>query len=152
MIDYLKLFVISMIPIVELRGAVPMGILWGHSFWSVYLVCVLGNLLPVPFLILFAGKILKWAATLPKVGFLFQKIIDRGERKAASIGTLEWLGLFLFVAVPLPGTGAWTGSLVATLLQMKVQKAFWPIALGVVTAGILMGIATYGVSGLIGLF
>ena len=107
------LFCISMLPIVELRGGIPAGAAMGLSFWPVYLTCVLGNLLPVPFLILFAKKILEFLSTLPRIGGFFQKIIRRADQKAAEIGQYEKWGLFLFVAIPLPGTGAWTGSLVA---------------------------------------
>ena len=101
------LFCISMLPIVELRGGIPAGAAMGLSFWPVYLTCVLGNLLPVPFLILFAKKILEFLSTLPRIGGFFQKIIRRASEKAAEIGQYEKWGLFLFVAIPLPGTGAW---------------------------------------------
>ena len=104
------LFCISMLPIVELRGGIPAGAAMGLSFWPVYLTCVLGNLLPVPFLILFAKKILEFLSTLPRIGGFFQKIIRRADAKAAEIGQYEKWGLFLFVAIPLPGTGAWTGA------------------------------------------
>lgn len=148
-LDYLKLFVISMLPIIELRGAIPFGVLTMNiPFWQVYWTAVAGNILPVPFLILFAGKVLRFCAKLPKVGHLFQKIIDIGHRKIKTINTTIWLGLFLFVAIPLPGTGAWTGCLIATLLGMRVRQAFFPIALGVMASGIIMGIMSYGISGI----
>ncbi len=150
----LFLFLLSMVPIIELRGAIPIGIGWGYPFWLVYALCVVGNLLPVPLLIPFAGKVLHWGATLPKIGWLFQKILTVGDKKVKktqSTNRALLLALFLFVAVPAPGTGAWTGCLIATLLQMRMRRAFWPIAAGVATAGIIMGATSYGLFSLIGL-
>lgn len=150
----LFLFLLSMVPVIELRGAIPIGIGWGYPFWLVYALCVVGNLLPVPLLIPFAGRVLHWGVTLPKIGWLFQKILDIGEKKVKKTqGTNRALlfALFLFVAIPAPGTGAWTGCLIATLLQMRMRKAFWPIAAGVATAGIIMGVTSYGLFSLIGL-
>ena len=139
------LFCISMLPIVELRGGIPAGAAMGLSFWPVYLTCVLGNLLPVPFLILFAKKILEFLSTLPRIGGFFQKIIRRADQKAAEIGQYEKWGLFLFVAIPLPGTGAWTGSLIAVLFGMKPKKSLLFIFLGVLTAGLIMSLLSFGV-------
>lgn len=148
----LFLFLLSMVPIIELRGAVPIGIGWGYPFWLVYAVCVVGNLLPVPFLIPFAGRVLRWGVTLPKIGWLFQKILDIGDKKVQKTqGRALLFVLFLFVAIPAPGTGAWTGCLIATLLQMRLRKAFWPIAAGVAAAGLIMGATSYGLFSLIGL-
>ena len=150
----LFLFFLSMVPIIELRGAIPIGIGWGYPFWLVYALCVVGNLLPVPFLIPFAGKILHWGATLPKVGRLFQKILDIGDKKVKKTQSADralLFALFLFVAIPAPGTGAWTGCLIATLLQMRVRRAFLPIAAGVAAAGLIMGVTSYGLFSLIGL-
>ena len=139
------LFCISMLPVVELRGGIPAGAAMGLSFWPVYLTCVLGNLLPVPFLILFAKKILEFLSTLPRIGGFFQKIIRRADQKAAEIGHYEKWGLFLFVAIPLPGTGAWTGSLIAVLFGMKPKKSLLFIFLGVLTAGLIMSLLSFGV-------
>lgn len=150
----LFLFFLSMVPVIELRGAVPVGIGWGYPFWLVYVVCVAGNLLPVPLLLPFAARVLRWGATLPKVGWLFQKLLDSGARKAQKTQRTNrtlLAALFLFVAIPAPGTGAWTGSLIATLLQIRVHKAFWAIAAGVATAGLIMGATSYGLFSLIGL-
>lgn len=138
------LFCISMLPIVELRGGIPAGAAMGLPFWSVYLTCVLGNLLPVPFLILFAKKILEFLSTLPRIGGFFQKIIRRADQKAAEIGHYEKWGLFLFVAIPLPGTGAWTGSLVAAVLRMRIWQAFLVITAGVLVSGFITGGIVYG--------
>ena len=133
-----------MLPVVELRGGIPAGAAMGLPFWSVYLTCVLGNLLPVPFLILFATKIMEYLSTLPRVGGFFQKIIRQADEKAAKIGQYEKWGLFLFVAIPLPGTGAWTGSLVAAVLRMRIGMAFLVIAAGVLVSGFITGGIAYG--------
>ena len=148
----LFLFILSMVPIIELRGAIPLGMAWGIPMWQAYPICVLGNILPVPFLVVFARKVLYWCATWPHVGHLFQKIIDIGNRKIGKLGRYELLGLYAFVAIPLPGTGAWTGCLIATLLQMKLRPAFCCISLGVLTAGIFMWLASSGVFGFLSLF
>lgn len=143
----LFLFVLSMTPIIELRGAIPMGILWEIPTWLNYTVCVLGNILPVPILVLFARKVLLWCAKLPKIGHYFQKIIDIGNSKVDRLGKYELLGIYLFVAIPLPGTGAWTGCLISTLLQLKLVPAFITISLGVLTSGIIMLLASSGIFG-----
>ena len=147
LLNDLKILLISTLPVIELRGAIPYGILvLNMSFWQVYFWAVIGNILPVPILIPFARRVLKFCATLPKVGKYFQMIIDKGHAKISKIDGALMLGLFLFVAVPLPGTGAWTGCLIATLLQMRLIKAFPPIALGVLTSGLIMGIMSFGIS------
>lgn len=141
------LFCISMLPIVELRGGIPAGAAMGLPFWSVYLTCVLGNLLPVPFLILFAKKILEFLSTLPRIGGFFKKMIRRADEKAAKIGQYEKWGLFLFVAIPLPGTGAWTGTLAASLLDMDFKESVLACMGGVLLAGCIMGVlSTLGIS------
>lgn len=154
MLNLILLFFLSMVPVIELRGAIPIGIGLGYPFWLLYIVCVIGNLVPVPVLVPLAGKVLRFGATLPKIGGLFQKIIDIGEKKiqtAQQSRRAFLFMLFLFVAIPAPGTGAWTGCLIATLLGMRLRQAFWPIAAGVATAGLIMGIASYGVFGIAGL-
>jgi uncharacterized membrane protein len=147
----LTLLFVSMLPVVELRGGIPIGVAMGLDFWTVFVVCVIGNLLPVPILIPFAGRVLRWCATWPKVGFIFERIIDIGYNKIGKINPhyLFW-GLFVFVAVPLPGTGAWGGSLVATLMGLRLRSSFPAIALGVVAGGIVIGLLSYGVAGLFG--
>ena len=135
---YILLFLVSMLPIIELRGGIPIGVGYGIDLWLCYVICVIGNILPVPFIIFFGKQILYRFAKLKKIGSFFQKIIDRADRKAKTIGKAEFWGIFAFVAIPLPGTGAWTGSLIATLLQMRLKKAIPAIALGVVTSGVIM--------------
>lgn len=138
------LFCISMLPIVELRGGIPAGAAMGLPFWPVYLICVLGNLLPVPFLILFAKTVLQKLSTLPRIGGFFGRLIRRADAKSAEIGQYEKWGLFILVAIPLPGTGAWTGSLVAAVLRMRLLPAVLIIAAGVLVSGFITGGIAYG--------
>ena len=111
--------------------------------WQTYLISVIGNILPVPILVVFARRVLFWCATWPKVGHFFQKIIDIGNRKIGKLGSYELLGLYIFVAIPLPGTGAWTGSLVAAFLNMRLKQALPAVVLGVMTAGCIMTALTH---------
>lgn len=147
--DILWVLFVSMLPVVELRGAIPIGAALGLPDWLNYMLCVAGNMLPVPVIILFAKRVLAWCAKLPKVGGFFQKIIDRANRKANKIGDYELLGVLLFVAIPLPGTGAWTGALVAAVLQLRMKKAFFAILLGVLISGVIVLLITNGVEFLI---
>ncbi len=140
-----------MLPIVELRGALPAAAHLDLHFLPSYLVAVLGNLLPVPFLILFSKKLLKWLSAQPVVGGFFTRYIEKANQKAARLGKYELLGLWLFVAVPLPVTGAWTGAVISAILQLRMRPAFISIALGVMTSGVIVGIISYGISGLFSL-
>ena len=152
MLKYLDVFVISILPIVELRGAIPVGAAMGLDMWLCFLVAVLGNLLPVPFLILFGGKVLRWLAQYPKFGKPFRKILEIGEKKVGKMKKTLFWGLFAFVAIPLPGTGAWTGALIAITLSLDLKKSFLPIALGVLAAGVIMTLGSYGVVSLFNIF
>lgn len=139
MIYYLATFFISMVPIIELRGAIPIGYYaFDLPIVPVVVLSILGNLLPVPFLIVFGGAVLRWLAKFPKFGKPFRWILSLGEKKVAKMHKTLFWGLFLFVAVPLPGTGAWTGSLVAITLRQDLKRAFLPIALGVLCAGLII--------------
>ena len=141
---YFWVLFVSMIPIVELRGAIPIGVVGQQlPLIPVLITAVIGNMLPVPFILLFAKKILLWCATWPgALGRFFAKIHEKGmkagEKMQEKAGRSVYWGLFVFVAIPLPGTGAWTGCLAATLLELK----FWPSVLavlaGVVSAGLIM--------------
>ena len=145
------LFIISMVPLIELRGAVPLGLALGMSWGQVLPICYAGNLLPIPFLLLFAKRLLKWLETLPvfsKMSVWYQnKLLGKSDR----ITKYEFLGLFLFVAVPLPGTGAWSGAVLATLLDIPAKRAFIAISLGVITAGIIMALLSSGVLSVVGI-
>lgn len=147
---YITVFFISMLPIVELRGAIPVGASMDLPFLANYVICVVGNILPVPFLILFAKGILEWLSKFEKIGPFFAKIIRKADEKAKNLGKYELLGLFLFVAIPAPGTGAWTGSLIAAILRLRLVSAFLVIAAGVMASGLIMGIVSFGLFGIIG--
>lgn len=147
--DYIYIFLISMVPFIELRGAMIYAAVAEMPFLPSLLCCVIGNILPVPFLIKFAKTVLFHLSKIDKIGWLFQKIIDRGNEKAVKVRKAELLGLFAFVAIPLPGTGAWTASLIATLLQLRVLKSSFAILLGVIACGIIMGILSFGIADII---
>lgn len=153
---YFWVFFISMVPLIELRGAVPYGILWGLPLPGVYAAAILGNMLPVPFILLFAKKILIWCTHLPgKFGHFFDLIYEKGMKAGDTMqekaGRGLYFALFVFVAIPLPGTGAWTGCLAATLLDMKFGKSVLAVLGGVICAGIIMGILALGAAGGLGI-
>ncbi|MBQ6876892.1 MAG: small multi-drug export protein [Oscillospiraceae bacterium] len=145
MLDYIYLFFISMVPLIELRGAMIYAAVAEMPFLPSLICCVIGNILPVPFLIKFAKTVLTYLSKIDKIGWIFQKIIDRGNKKAEKVRNAELLGLFAFVAIPIPGTGAWTASLIATLMQLRVIKSTIAIFLGVIACGIIMGIVSFGI-------
>lgn len=150
--EYFWIFFISMVPIVELRGAVPAGLAMGLPVIPTYIVSVIGNMLPVPVILLFAKAVLLWCTKLPGgLGRFFMKIYDKGvkagEKMQAKAGRGIYWALFLFVAIPLPGTGAWTGALVAAFLDMPLRKALPSIFAGVLLAGCIMSLLTaFGVN------
>ncbi len=146
--QYLLVFLVAMAPIVELRGAIPIGVGMGLDMVPTYIVAIIGNILPVPFLILFSKRVLTWLAGNRRSAPFFQKIIARADNKAKNTGKAGLLGLFLFVAIPIPGTGAWMGSLIAAILQLRVVPAFFAISGGVCTAGVLMMLASQGLLGI----
>ncbi|HPD89062.1 MAG TPA: small multi-drug export protein [Oscillospiraceae bacterium] len=146
---YFHLLLISMLPLIELRGAMIYAAMSRAEFLPSLAISVLGNLLPVPFLIRFSKQVLTYLSGSKRFGGFAEKIINHGNRKAEKVRNLEMLGLFLFVALPVPGTGAWTASLIAALLQLRIVKSFFVIAAGVVTCGIIMGILSFGLTGLI---
>ena len=144
--EELCVFLCSMLPVIELRGAIPMAFAFGLPWWEAYLISVLGNLLPVPFILLLINALIKWMAA-SKVKF-FNKIanflIERVEKKRERIEKYSFWGLCFFIAVPLPVTGAWTGSLVAAVIGMKPWKAFLSALLGVLVAGVVVTLIVYG--------
>ncbi len=144
--EELCVFFCSMLPVIELRGAIPMAFAMGLPWWQAYSISVVGNLLPVPFILLLINAVIKWMSG-SKVGF-FNKIADfllkRVEKKRDKIEKYSFWGLCLFIAVPLPVTGAWTGSLVAAVIGMKPWKAFLSALLGVLIAGGLVTLIVYG--------
>lgn len=146
--NYFWVFFISMLPIIELRGAIPVGIATGLPVIPVFVVAIAGNLLPVPFLLFFGKKLLLILAEWKYIGKFFKRILERAERRSDKIGKYQFAGLMLFVGIPLPGTGAWTGSIIATLLGMRTKNSFLSIALGVLIAGVVMSLASAGLLGI----
>ena len=138
-------FLISLVPVVELRGGIPFGVAQGLPLWEAYTAAVLGNLLPVPFIILFLRHIFLWLHRFEKTSAIVTKLEERAHLKGEKVEKYRALGLFILVAVPLPGTGAYTGALVAAVLDIRLKTAFPVIAAGVMTAGILMLALSHGV-------
>ena len=140
----LLVFFISMFPILELRGGMIAARLLGLPFLKAFLFCYIGNLLPVPLILLFIRKIFQWLKRFSAVNGAIEHLEARSIRKAATVQKYRLWGLLLLVAIPLPGTGAWTGALVADLLDIRIKHALPVIALGVLIAGLLMSAVTYG--------
>ena len=143
MINILIIFLISMVPVVELRGALPMAYFkYGMEWWEAFGLSAIGNLIPVPFLLLFGNKVLHFFADEERFGKFskpFRAIIRIGEKKISKLNqSALFIGLMLFVGVPLPGTGAWTGCLIAMLLQLPMKKAVPPIIAGVLMSGTIV--------------
>ena len=146
----LMTFLISMVPVVELRGAIPIGVAHGLPFWWAIPVAIIGNLVPVPFIIVFIKKIFAWLRTKSRwLESLVSRLENRAIGKIDTVKKYAFWGLFLFVAIPLPGTGAWTGSLIAAMMDMKVKDAVPSILLGVLTAGVIISFVTYGAGALL---
>ncbi|MGN1149012.1 MAG: COG2426 family protein [Lachnospiraceae bacterium] len=152
---YLTIFFISMVPLIELRGAIPVAVGFGLPLLPSYIICVIGNMLPVPFIFLFARKVLEWGADKPVIGKFFSWCLEKGHKGGAKLQEKAGRGLFvallLFVGIPLPGTGAWTGTLAASLLDMDFKSSVIAVLLGVILAGVIMGIGSLGVFGALGL-
>ena len=143
----LAVVMISMVPLVELRGAVPFGVAIGMPEVQLIPLAILGNMLPIPLLLFFGEKILDWVCTLKPLTKFATAYKTNLLSKTGQVTKYARLGLFLFVAIPLPGTGAWSGALIATILKMPKGKALLSILAGVVTAGIIMLIASHGALG-----
>lgn len=144
---YLRVGFISMLPIVELRGAIPIGVGMGLPFINTYLVAAICNMLPIPFILLLVKPVLQWMAKLKPFAELANFFLEKGHAAGAKFGDAKYWALYTFVAIPLPGTGAWTGSLAASLLDLDKKKSFLAVFGGVLTAGIIMGCASYGLIG-----
>ena len=137
---YLIVFFVSMVPLIELRGAIPIAAGMGLPFIQYYIIAIIGNMIPVPFIYFFARKILVWGADKPVVGNFFTWCLEKGEKG----------GKKLFVGIPLPGTGAWTGTLAASILDMNFKSSVLAVMLGVILAGIIMALASMGLFGALG--
>lgn len=144
-------FLMAMVPVIELRGAIPYGVLAGLSVPEAFILAVLGNLAPIPFLVVFTRKVFEWLRTKSEG---LDKFVHRMEAKAEKnkglVQKYEFLGLVILVAIPLPGTGGWTGALVAAMLNMRLKRAMPAITLGVIIAGIIVTTLTYGAGALLG--
>lgn len=142
---YFVTLIVSMIPVIELRGAIPLGVGLGLSHFDAMWVSMVGNMLPVPFIILFIRPIFKWMTRKSeKLGRVVEKLEARAEGKWDKVHKYQFFGLAVFVGIPLPGTGAWTGALIAAVMDMRMRSALPSIALGVVMAGLLVTGITYG--------
>lgn len=152
---YLIVFFVSMIPIIELRGAIPYAVGFELPLLPSYIIAIIGNMIPVPFIFLFARKVLVWGSTKKYIGKFFTWCLKKGEKGGEklkqSAGKGLYIALLIFVGIPLPGTGAWTGTLAASLLNMDFKKSTLAVMGGVILAGIIMGILSLGVfKGLLG--
>lgn len=142
---YLATFIISMIPVIELRGAIPIGVGLGLSHAEAMGISIIGNMLPVPFIILFIRPIFRWMTRKSgKLARLAEKLEAKAEGKWDRIHRYQFFALTLFVAIPLPGTGAWSGALIAAVMNMRLRNALPSILLGVLIAGVLVSGITYG--------
>ena len=139
-------FIVSLLPILELRGGILVGFLLGMDLLPSFIIAFIGNIIPVPFILMFIKFIFKKLKKTRMKGFI-EKIENKAMSKSNQIQKYAYLGLLLFVGIPLPGTGAWTGSLIAALLDMDIKKSFGIIVLGVIMAGIIISILSYGVLG-----
>lgn len=158
LLKYLLVFFTSMVPLIELRGAIPIGLspILGDALPVIplYIISILGNMLPVPIIFFFARKVLLWGANKKIIGKFFTFCLEKGEKGGQKLqekaGRGLYFALFLFVGIPLPGTGAWTGTLAASFLNMDFKKSIIAIMAGVVLAGIIMGLASFGIFGALG--
>ena len=144
---YLVIFILSMIPILELRGGLIAASLLGLPMWQSFFICFIGNILPIPFILWLISPIFRWMRKLNHLGKVVVWCEEKANSKKEKIENLKYWGLFLFVGIPLPGTGAWTGCLIAALLDMDKKKSLIASILGVVLAGIIMLIFSYGILG-----
>ncbi len=140
---------VSMVPVVELRGGIPFGVARGLPVWAAYLAAVIGNILPVPFILVYIRQIFQWMRRrMPRLNSLVDRLEKKAHLKGQTVTKYKYLGLLLFVAIPLPGTGAWTGALAAAFLDMPLRKALPSIFFGILIAGLAISILTFGVASL----
>ncbi len=152
--QYLIVFFISMVPLIELRGAIPVAVGMGLPLLPSYIVCIIGNMIPVPIIFFFARKVLEWGADKPVIGKFFTFCLEKGHKGGVKlqekVGRSLFVALLLFVGIPLPGTGAWTGTLAASLLDMDFKSSVVAVTLGVLLAGVIMSVGSLGVFGALG--
>ena len=145
---YILIFFVSMVPVVELRGSIIMAVDMGLEYWTALAVCVIGNMLPVPFIYFFARKVLHWGADKKYIGKFFRFCLEKGERTGEKLTAKAgrgglFMAMLLFVGIPIPGTGAWTGTLAAGFLDMGFKATVGSVSLGVILAGIIMGVTSH---------
>ena len=144
---FLTVFFVSMLPLAELRVAVPLAVGMKLPLVASYIICIIGNIIPIPFILLFIKKIFEFMKKHNILKNLVYKLEDRAAKKSSGVEKGEFIFLLLFVGIPLPGTGAWTGSLIASLLEFDIKKASLAILIGIILAAIIMDIVSYGVLG-----
>ena len=142
--NYLWVFFLSMVPVLELRAAIPIGATLGLEWVANYLICVIGNMIPVPIILLFVRHVLEWMKKIPRLDKIALWVENKAQKNPPQVQKYASLGLLIFVALPLPGTGAWTGALVAAMLDMRMKYAIPSIFCGVLIAGLIMSLASYG--------
>lgn len=148
--EFLLTMLVSMVPVIELRGGIPFGVAAGLPVWMAMLASVIGNLIPVPFIIVYIRRIFQWMRRrMPRFGGMIDKLEAKAHLKGQKVQKYQYFGLALFVAIPLPGTGAWTGALAAAFLDMRLRKALPSIVAGVAVAGVVVSAITYGVASII---
>ena len=140
---------VSMLPVVELRGGIPFGVTAGLPVWAAFIAAVIGNLIPVPFIIVYIRRVFQWMRQkLPRLNSLVDALERKAHIKGEKVTKYRYLGLMILVAIPLPGTGAWTGSLAAAFLDMRLNKAIPSIVAGVLIAGLVIGLLAHGFTSL----
>ena len=153
---YIMIFFISMVPLIELRGAIPYAVTFDLNMFWAYVICIVANMLPVPVIFFFARKVLVWGADKKYIGKFFTFCLEKGEKGGNKLKEKAGKGLYwallIFVGIPLPGTGAWTGTLAASMLNMDFKKSCVAVMLGVVLAGIIMGCGAFVVKWFVGIF
>ncbi len=152
--NYIIIFLVSMVPLIELRGAIVYAVGFHLPMLQSYIICILGNMIPVPFIFWFARKILEWGKDKKYIGKFFTFCLEKGHKGGEALKQKAGKGLFwallFFVGIPLPGTGAWTGTLAASILDMDFKTSVTAVLLGVVLAGLIMGLVSSGLFGGLG--
>ncbi len=142
---FFSTMLMAMVPVIELRGAIPFGVAAGISVKQALIFAIIGNLIPIPFILLFLRKVFLWMRKIsPGFENIVEKLESRAKSKKGIVDKYEIIGLIILVAIPLPGTGAWTGALVATVLDIRMRRALPAITVGVIIAGTLVSVITYG--------
>lgn len=144
--NFLMTMIVAMVPVLELRGAIPIGVAGGLSVRTALLASIIGNLIPVPVIILFVRRVFAMMRAKQRLDKIVCRFEEKAMKQSDMVNKYEWFGLVLLVAIPLPGTGAWTGALVAAMLDMRLKRAFPAIFIGVVIAGLIVSYITYGAS------